>query len=247
VSTVIGVDPAFFSGVMRTWLGGTLQTAAGNTFLQFSYNNNPLLGAANMDSAVAALNTTLLTTTGFKEVMGHSQGAALIYKWLREYGPTSTLSTANVRFTTTGCPERKYGGAARVPQRPTFLGRAVSADYGGNGFPDNTPYTVVDIARQYDFWADAPSASVVSTAARNNGNQGQGIHNDYTKVGLSDSDLVTIKTEGPTSNITYKLKRTYPLTSLSWLWWLPTVQASIDASQRPTIEASYSRPITLPW
>lgn len=241
-NTTILIDPAFFDKVMDKWLKGTVQASGSTEYL--NYNNDPIMGgAAAVAAAATALNTrigTLLSTPGmFVYIMGHSMGAQVVMAWLRTYGPTSTYDISRVQFIVTGNPERKYGGATRVINTPKFLGRLVSADYGGNGFPDTVTFSVLDIAWQWEFWCDQPNKAVVTSQAQRNCDQG--IHNDYTKVGLTDTDLKTIKTEGPTGNLVYKVKRVYPVKSAKWLWWWPSAQASIDATNRAIIEGSYDR------
>lgn len=241
-NTIIGIDPAYFDNVMARWLKGTVQ--ASGSFETLDYNNDPIFGGlAAVQAAAAALNTRigqLLAIPGmFVYIMGHSMGAQVVVYWLRVYAPTSTFDRTRMQFIVTGNPERKYGGAARVINRPNFLGRIVQGDYGGNGFLDTVIYNVLDIAWQWEWWCDQPNKTVVTSKAKNNCDQN--IHNDYTKVGLSDTDLKTIKTEGPTGNLVYKVKRVYPTKSAKWLWWWPAAQASVDATDRAAIESSYDR------
>ena len=68
--------------------------------------------------------------------------------------------------------------------------------------PADTPYPVVDFARQYDGWADLPTSANPGKAARKV--PSDGIHMNYFHVGLDDEDVLSY-TEG---NITYLLKPT---------------------------------------
>lgn len=214
--TVLGLDPAFFP-CMGVWLDG-FATKPGRTFKRLWYPNIP--SAGNAARGVEALDKALQVTPGPVVVFGHSMGAQVASKWLRERGPSSDVDPARVRFLLCGNPERKYGGALCVASTPKYLGLTVQPSYGGPGIPDDTPYTVIDYARQYDFWADAPTVADPSKEAAKNGSQG--IHCNYFKTGLDDPDVLSY-TEGTR---TYLLK--------------PTVLS--DRVLQAVIEQSYKRP-----
>jgi hypothetical protein len=216
VGTVLGLDPAFFP-VMGLWMDG-FATSNGRKFRRVWYPNIP--SRKNSELGVAALDKQLHETPGLKIVFGHSMGAQVAAKWLREKGPTSDIPASEVVFILGGNPERKYGGALLVPARPKLWGFwPIEPTYGGPGIPDDTPYTVIDYARQYDWWADAPTSLTPSRTAQLNASQA--IHSDYFRVGIDDPDVLTY-VEG---NRIYKLKPT-----------------TIAASKRAVVEQSYSRP-----
>lgn len=99
-------------------------------------------------------------------VAGHSRGGQIIYKWLREKGPTSAHDPDKLLFISSGNPERKYNGACSVDSANHTATYPGDQPYGnGYGTPATTDYTVLDIARQYDEWADHPHTDD-STPAR---------------------------------------------------------------------------------
>jgi hypothetical protein len=228
---VLVLKPAF-GDVPTDWFPDIF---SGNTRVPISFNNwNPgsaaeaVIGMNNLDAAMRA-------QTGPFKVYGHSFGARIAAKWLRELAPTSTVPTANVTLYLTGNMERKYNGAAMIPGT-RYLGAPIPTPaYGGIGIPDNTRYTTIDLARQYDFFADQPNDQG-NTNAVNNANAGQGVHSNYSLISFNDPQNISW-TEG---NITYKLSPTYPLPLVagSWMFW---AIASQDAQMRPGIEAGYHR------
>jgi hypothetical protein len=214
--TVLGLDPAFFP-VMGIWMNN-FATSNGRTFRRVWYPNIP--SRRNSELGVAALDKQLHETPGLKIVFGHSMGAQVAAKWLRERGPASDIPASDVVFILGGNPERKYGGALLVPARPKLWGFwPIEPTYGGPGIPDDTPYTVIDYARQYDWWADAPTSATPNRTAQQNASQA--IHSNYFTVGIDDPDVLT-SIEG---NRIYKLKPT-----------------TIAASKRVIVEQSYRRP-----
>ena len=215
MTTVLGLEPAFFP-VMAVWMNRYAQTG-GRRFRKVNYPNIP--SPRNAAKGVGLLDTALHRTDGPVIVFGHSMGAQVASKWLRERGPTSSIDPARVTFLLCGNPERKYGGALCVPSTPRYLGMKVQPSYGGPGIPDDTRYTVLDYSRQYDWWADA--ATSVSPAKAAVANMSQAIHCDYFRVGLNDAD-VRRYTEG---NRTYLLKPT-----------------PLSATKRAAVETSYRRP-----
>jgi len=173
-------------------------------------------------------------------VCGHSMGAQVIAKWLREDGPTSDILPTEVTFILTGNLERKYNG---FPD---------GGDYGAGGTPDATPYKVIDIARQYDFWADHPDDTDNTVAMRNVDPSGGGfgignpVHTGYSQVSANPDDARNFTTtEG---NITYVWSPTYPAPIIDDQEYFTTVKgvAPRDEEVRADIEAGYSRPVMIP-
>lgn len=108
-------------------------------------------GLAGVVSGTALLNQELLSTPGPKVIFGDSLGAVVMNYWLGAYGPTSTVPPSQVTFVEIGDSTRRYGGDLTAN---TTLGYLVD---GGLSAPTNSPYQVIDIARQYDGWADYPN------------------------------------------------------------------------------------------
>ena len=201
---VLTLDPAFFVGTtalaMREWAKRNGQVR------QINYGAIPLLpftviGAKMLDDE---LKKSVRETTGMVHVLGWSQGAQVIYKWLRQYGPRSAIPASRVRFISIGNPERLYGGATVVisPPRKLFGTRPV-ASYGGRGVPSKNRYQVTDFVRQYDGWADLPTALIPSSLALST--ISDFYHLNYFNVSIEDSDVVAYK---HTNNVTYMLKPT---------------------------------------
>ena len=200
--TVFTLDPALFAGAtelaLRNWAHRT------GVVRRINYGALPIASLAAL--GVAMLDKQLRETPGRKYVLGWSEGAQIIYKWLRERGPTSGVDPSEVVFISIGNPERKYGGACVVPSPPPKLFGLIDkprASYGGCGLPDDTPFRVVDFVREGDGWADCPTVECPSELAL--GIPDDGIHMDYglfdPSVTLDNPSILT-RTEG---NVTYAL------------------------------------------
>lgn len=251
------LEPAFFN----VWEYGWLSNFAKNNCtkaVKIPYPNTP----SNFNATTGMNNLDMwLRNAGSQTVIvvGHSEGSQVACKWLREIAPTSSVSPARVQFVLTGNPERRYGGSIgmmqgapkTILQQPGWTGGvwfppsmsiAAYASHTGEfpGVPLDTPFSVFDLARQYDHYADYPSSSTsVSTAASQNASTK--IHMNYWNVNVNDSDIVT-HAEG---NITWAWKPTYPTTTAASLTD-PTQQLAADRAARSAIEACYQRPVTLP-
>lgn len=241
-ATVLTLAPAF-NPMSPTWLRGEL-FAAPNEVIKVPYNNFP--AAANTHAGADKLNEMLHQYPGRKIVAGHSQGAQVADDWLRRYGPTSDVDPTTVMFVMTGDLESKYNGCANVP------GSGCVAAYGGNGFPDDTRYTVKVIARQYDYYADCPNDLSNQTAVRNRsaaqtvGGKGElkSVHTNYSNIGLNDPGNKTFQ-EG---NATYILgaPATYYLPLVTAKWTPDSSKIVEDAQLRPVVESAYNRPMPAP-
>lgn len=106
--------------------------------------------ATSIDQGVAALDTLVKNTAGYKLVYGHSQGAQVASRWLRTHATDSNAPAANtMEFLFIGNPLRKYGGY--IIGKPEVGGQT--------GLPtlNNTQYNVTDVKLQYDGWCDQPT------------------------------------------------------------------------------------------
>lgn len=178
-------------------------------------------------------------------VVTHSEGSQVVMKWLREKGPTSDIDPTEVTFICTGNPERKYNG---FPDGGDYPGGP-----GGTGLPaGGTPYRVIDIARQYDFWADHPNDTGNTTAMRNVDPKGSGlgsgnpVHLNYSMVSANPNDARNFAITEDT--VTYVWHPTYPAPLLDDDDFFDTAQSLVprDDVVREAIEAAYTRPVTLP-
>lgn len=172
----------------------------------------------------------LAARPGQKVFVGHSMGARILCRFIRS---EPDIDPAEVVFILTGNPERKYGGIARS-------GGAFS-DYGGPGIPDDTPFTVYDISRQYAVFEDFPDIAG-NKAAVSNALSGVDLHSDYADVQLNDPRNVTFK-EG---NRYYVLRPTFPMPSCAKWYWSAAREAVEDNKTRPDVEKAYTRPYSVP-
>lgn len=264
--TVITIPGAFTLGYNVNNFGGTL-FAGPNVRVPGSWNNWVLTNAAavgDMNALDALIGAHINATPNRLIVAGHSRGGQIIYKWLREKAPTSTYPTNKLLFISSGNPERKYGGRcflrpdAYPPVYPGSGGPGV-----GYGLPaDLHGYQVLDIARQYDNWADYPNRwdNGAAMACIN----ASDIHTAYSaapELGLDGmpTDWADWTAYFESENVTYLTAPTYPLPMsadrpLSWLAELfrgrPIRQHQEqavfrDAAQRRMIEAAYDRPASV--
>ena len=210
---------------------------------QVLYNNFP--GAWNVGYGVGALNSWLLA--GWPKpyhIYGHDLGAQVICRWLREFGPTTTLDPTDVTFYLSGNPERKYNGWPKGGEYPGFhdhpRGRDGVNDPGGSGIPGNTPFRVYDIARQYDEVADFPNDTTNVDAMLNidaSKALGSGPHKDYSAVDLASEANSTFD-EG---NVTYLWSPTLVL-PLALKYASPDAVTEADTYHREIVEEAYNRP-----
>lgn len=177
-------------------------------------------------------------------VVGYSMGAQVVYKWLRENGEASSVDPTEVTFICIGNPERKYNG---YPDGGDYPGGE-----GGSGLPSGAwGYRVIDIATQYDFWADHPDDTDNTTAMRNvdplgllgNGNP---MHGSYEAVSANPDHPRNFAYVEDT--VTYVWCPTYPAPIVNDNDFFASVSSPspTDEAVRDEIEAAYERPVTLP-
>lgn len=116
----------------------------GNTWIPLVYpaaarQSSITQGAANLDRL-------LRSTTGFVDVIGMSQGAQVVGEWLSSFAQDADAPEPDrMRFTLLGNPSRRLGS------NPDLMGwnfRRVALT------PEDTAYTVRDIAKRWDGWAN---------------------------------------------------------------------------------------------
>lgn len=276
--TVITI-PGAFSIYNTSNFGGAL-FASPNTRISSpsgGWNNWTISDAAateDMNDLDDLMHTHIASSASLPIVVaGHSRGGQVIYKWLREIGPTSDIDPADVLFISSGNPERKYNGASYVnPAGKPAVYPGTGGAGVGYGLPSTpTAYTVIDIARQYDEWADYPNVYTnkrAMAAVKNNG-----IHVKYPNNtpniaadGSYTASQWAVFTEG---NVTYLTAPTYPMPNADetvgrewnkgFLYWtrvfggffLPmfrrayvTKETAVGA--RAAVEAAYTRPAAVP-
>jgi pimeloyl-ACP methyl ester carboxylesterase len=152
VSTVFLLGGAFsqFNNYMPQMLGGAVTN--GQNLVQLPYNNSGLF-LNTVQQGTNMLNAYITTGTPPMVVFGHSLGAVVGSYWLANYAQDSGIDPDDLSFVFIGNSVHKYGGALGPESGAEWQ------DWFGDGVtaPDDTPYTVTDIARQYDGWADWPT------------------------------------------------------------------------------------------
>jgi hypothetical protein len=252
-TTVIALDGAFGDGDLHSAMKG--EVTAGTNLIRFPYNSWQLFPAGSIyENAISDLNgmilNTLATTTDDVVVFTFSLGSVIACGWLNEYGPTSTASPSRLRFVLMGNSVRRYGGVLN-----TNVSRLA---------PTDTPYSVLDIAAQYDGWADwpgkipvpslssptlladiIPAIQQLGTMAAENAIIGMStVHGTgYRDIGLGDEH--GSYTEG---NIEYRLYTTYPLPLVKFQnpFGLDSYISQKDSVTRPLVEVKYDRPMDVP-
>ncbi|RTL35998.1 MAG: PE-PPE domain-containing protein [Candidatus Melainabacteria bacterium] len=128
---------------------------------------------------VAALDAALRSTPGPIIVLAHSQGAQVASHWMRQHANDSSAPPpSRVTFILLGNPLRACGGRG-IGQRE--FGGTI-----GKPTPTTTPWTVIDVARRYDGWADWPTDENNQLAVKN-ANIGRRVyHIHYDEVELFD-------------------------------------------------------------
>lgn len=221
------------------WLGGEFFATAKYQRRDLLYDNK-LPTVANATSGKAKLKAELIKIfqadpSALVLFIGHSMGGRLAEKLLREDGGDPAFQAAvppsRVVFILTGNPERKYNGVYNTKN-----------DYGGVGVPADTPYRVIDAARQYEYFADHPNVRSNWVAMSNIGSvldsgKGVGLHKDYNNVWLGDPDNLW-HTEG---RISYVLSPTFPMPG-TWPGLGLARQCRQDKALRNSVERAYTRP-----
>jgi len=272
--TVFTLAPGVFEYPPGWFQNGVGLFESPNQRVRIPYPNFP--SDAHLDTGVANLDQYLhdfmgnTANNGHRAVVvGHSFGAEVQDAWLREKGPTSDIDPNRVEFILTGDPEAKYNGCMNIPATVTESPPCEFRYDGGGtkGFPDGTRYSVTVVARQYDFWADAPdktSSANYQLALENRkdansvGGQGElsSVHTNYAVVyramKLNAASRVeftmpnTVKTEA-TGDIKYVVgPATYYLPSVTKQWKSAEQKAALDTEQRPKVEDAYTRTAPAP-
>lgn len=221
-SVSMTLAPAFYEFNLG-WLSGAV-VARSTVVRVFGWPYNWPGIASNILQGAHDLDNALRTYSGKRiKVFGHSMGSEVAYEWLDTYGPTagSYASPSRVQFILSGNPQGKYGGIQRVPSPPFGTVYSYPGTPGLNG--NLSPYPLLEVVRQYDYFADYPNVASPSQTARDNASTA--IHGDYTMVDLA-SPANLVLTEG---KITYML-----------------VPTALDAATRTVVEASYIRPARVP-
>lgn len=218
------------TGEMTDLLGGSVCHAPANTCVEVEYP--AVVGPDSVPAGVVALDAAIATTPAPVIVMGYSQGAIVAGHWLREHAAEPGVpSPQDLSFVLVGNPARAFGGAY-VPLGDTT---------------PQTQYSVTDIARQYDLFADFPNKpfSPFFLLAVANAPMGvKTVHLDYTAVNPDDP----ANARWTVDNTTYVLAPTHDLPLLQPLHTLgcDRLADALNAPLKAMVDRAYRRPVPLP-
>jgi hypothetical protein len=231
---LFGIQPFFYFTPMQ--LRGDL-CASPNTCDPVYYPAIPLgqgfndRGADRLQAAVDARAGDPTPITLF----GHSQGGQVIYTALRHWAvdPSSAPDPAKVSWVSIGNPENAVGGRAPNP------------------VPADSPYTGIEVIKQYDGWADAPTDKTNLLAVLNAAVGQSTTHVfGYFNVDLDDPDNIQYTpddADGNPGKITYVFvpNPMLPLVEMTGLL-APLLNPILDPILRPIVESAYQRPFDVP-
>jgi hypothetical protein len=232
MTTVLCVPGAFSFGnitTLETGLGGPqeLLTQLGDNsvanIVPVTYNDWDVIGGAadganKIDAAINAVPSGENIV-----VYGHSYGAVAACVWLRNQEALSQVSPGRLMFVNIGNSIRPNNGLS------TLLGL-----YGGPG-PVSRKFKVIDVARQFDKWADY--CNVTSSPdywqAVNNCNYGD-MAPDSIHISYQDVRLNAPHAECAVGAVTFMLFETDPMPNPSGV-------------TRAQLETAYNRIVAPTW
>jgi len=274
--TLIIIDPMGFNimslGMQYLLLKGTI-VKPGDTVYRLPYTN--MAGIDNIDGGTDELQDKLTNTSGDVHVFAYSEGAQVVYRWLRKYGTTSPVTpTERLSFLCIGNAERRYGGMAYKHQN---LAALCDVDGLPDPLEDGTStvhYRVTDFARQYDGFADFPDATDIQQAVDSVGaatsdplnwalkalqdvvNAVIGAHADAALNAVLGMQMVHTNYFTVTPDDRHNVRYTDPDHPLVEYVWSPTYPVpllgmgstfpSLDREKRTSIETAFSRPVVMP-
>ncbi len=134
-------------------------------------------GLASLNDGERKIDQWMRRTPGKKVVMGHSQGALVIYKWLRDHSFDRTgPPPSELRFIALASSERRVTGYALFDPTGMYAARKPF----GMGLPANTPYRVLDVCIKWDGWCYWVPGDPRSKRGQNT------LHLEYGKVDVND-------------------------------------------------------------
>lgn len=217
-------------------LGGSL-CAAPSTCRPVNYPAWPLGQYFNNQGADRLQATLDEVATGGEPItlFGHSQGGQVIYTALRRWAqdPASAPDPGQVSWVSIGNPENVVGGRAPNP------------------VPDCSPYSGIEVIKQYDGWADVPTDKGNVLAAINAALGRSSAHVfGYFDVDLNDPANIRYTPDNPDGSpgaITYVFVPNPMLPLVGATGPLaPLLNPVLDPILRPIVEAAYQRPFDVP-
>jgi hypothetical protein len=163
---------------------------------------------------------------------GHSQGGQVIYtavrRWLAD--PATAPDPSTVSWVSIGNPENAFGGVKKQ-----------------DGLAPDTAYQGIEVIKEYDGWADAPSGPF-NLLSWLNGQVGKSTTHvwGYFDVDLNSPNNTYYRptdVNGNPGNITYVFvpNDTLPLVEMTGIL-APLLNPILDPILRPIVDAGYSRP-----
>ena len=218
-------------------------------------------GVTNLDNCIKATDCVYNTDVGSSApaasdslvVFGYSQSATIgTFEKRRLAAEYPDGEGPDVSFEFIGNGNRPNGGfLARGPQGFTIPSPFI---FGGATFsgptPINTQYQTVDIAEQYDVWADVPFNPLNLLAVANW--YSSYVHYNYKDASLDDPEIIN---QGQYGDTTYYMIPQKILPLLSSVTQVPVIgnalADALDAPLRVLVEAAYDRTISpgqpTPW
>jgi PE-PPE domain len=155
MATVLTLAGSFAPGPGYMQYAMSGEVTENNDVVDVLYNNIGLF-ELNVQDGVTQLNAAINATPGKKIVFGHSLGAVVAYRWIKDIGPTWPGNPADLEFVVLGNPANKYTGYLATATLPSeWIDGDI--DLAENTIPVDTPYKVIDFVKQYDGWADFPN------------------------------------------------------------------------------------------
>ncbi|KGI66799.1 hypothetical protein EU78_04210 [Mycolicibacterium rufum] len=198
-------------------------------FKDLTFDDSVAQGVTNLEAAQPAPGGI---------IFGFSQGAAVASQYKADHTGNTYILVANPNRPNGGILERFEG--LHIP----FL------DVTFNGATPNTGDATIDVARQYDGWADFPTY-LWNPLAVANAVAGMALVHGNTQFAVTAADLEAARNSGDSdyyqfdtgSNTAYYVIKTYPIPLLMPLDpFLPDpVIAALDAPLRKIIETAYNR------
>ena len=209
----------------------------GGRFAQAPYTMAPLTyptssGISSIRDGVKMLDAKLMSTSGDIIVEGHSLGAQICSRWMRQYAadPVRAALASRVTFPLTGNPLRSsQGGGGKA------IGMLEADGAVGRPTPTTTPWSIIDVARRWDGWADWPADTTNALAVRNATAGINYFHSRYDVVDLYDAQNTVWRDRNTTYVLTHEDHS--PLLK-SWLG----VPYTVESVVRSQVEAGYTRP-----
>jgi hypothetical protein len=228
---LIGIQHIFHATPRQ--LQGSL-CAAPNVCTPVDYPAWPLgqyFNAKGADQLIDAINTQPVDGPPIV-AFGHSQGGQVIYtavrRWLAD--PATAPDPATVSWVSIGNPENAFGGVKKQ-----------------DGLAPDTPYQGIEVIKEYDGWADAPSGPF-NLLSWLNGQVGKSTTHvwGYFDVDLNSPDNTYYRptdVNGNPGHITYVFvpNDTLPLIEMTGIL-APLLNPILDPILRPIVDAGYSRP-----